>query len=271
MRQPPHDDIRAYALNAASVALLTELQVWDRLPADARTPVYDMRIEGDARGAALTFSAWQQRVGELAWIVDAAALLAELAAAVREAPRVQVTREPVEATLLGARRRPRLGGARCARRRLRHPQLWPAARSPRGWSRTAEHQGVARQMVPCARRARAAAVRSAAACGVRTRWCGRCPMSAHGRCSTPMLPISRRSWRGHRRRRRHPDLGQRRRGWPLALARATPVCGRGLGAARRCRACGASAGRAGAESRPGRRRRAGPSARRTRAMALAGR
>jgi 2-polyprenyl-6-methoxyphenol hydroxylase-like FAD-dependent oxidoreductase len=67
------EDVRAYALNAGSIALLAELKVWDALPAHgAATPVLDMRIEGDARGR-LEFSAWEQRVRELAWIVDAVA------------------------------------------------------------------------------------------------------------------------------------------------------------------------------------------------------
>src|SRR6187431_1215666 len=75
-------DVRAYALNAASVALLDSLKVWTALPAAARTAVYDMRVEGDAgMASALRFSAWQQQVRELAWIVDGAALEAELAAA----------------------------------------------------------------------------------------------------------------------------------------------------------------------------------------------
>lgn len=94
------EDVRAYALNAASTALLGRLGVWEALPADARTAVYDMHVEGDARGSAIDFSAWQQCVRELAWIVDAAALEAGLAAAVRVAPHVTLTREPVPATLL---------------------------------------------------------------------------------------------------------------------------------------------------------------------------
>jgi 2-polyprenyl-6-methoxyphenol hydroxylase-like FAD-dependent oxidoreductase len=93
-------DVRAYALNAASVALLDSLKVWAALPADARTAVYDMHVEGDAgMASALRFSAWQQQVRELAWIVDAAALEAELAAALRYAPHVEHTTEPVQATL----------------------------------------------------------------------------------------------------------------------------------------------------------------------------
>ncbi len=81
-------DVRAFALNAASVALLRGLKVWDALPAHATTAVHEMRVEGDAPGAALEFSSWEQRVGELAWIVDAAVLERELAAAVRFAPHV---------------------------------------------------------------------------------------------------------------------------------------------------------------------------------------
>ncbi len=83
-------DVRAYALNAASVALLKSLKVWDALPAHAATPVYDMHVQGDAEGSAIDFSAWEQRAGELAWIVDAPVLERELAAAVRFAPHVQV-------------------------------------------------------------------------------------------------------------------------------------------------------------------------------------
>jgi 2-polyprenyl-6-methoxyphenol hydroxylase-like FAD-dependent oxidoreductase len=97
----PREDVRAYALNAAAVALLEALKVWPALPADARTPVYDMRIEGDAEAApALRFSAWQQQVRELAWIVDAAALQAELDAALRYAPHVERVTQPMTATLL---------------------------------------------------------------------------------------------------------------------------------------------------------------------------
>jgi 2-polyprenyl-6-methoxyphenol hydroxylase-like FAD-dependent oxidoreductase len=94
---PP--DVRAYALNAASIKLLQDLKVWDALPAQAKTPVHDMHIEGDAPGAALEFSAWEQRVGELAWIVDAALLERELAGAVRLAAHVTLTSTDVEATL----------------------------------------------------------------------------------------------------------------------------------------------------------------------------
>jgi 2-polyprenyl-6-methoxyphenol hydroxylase-like FAD-dependent oxidoreductase len=100
-------DVRAYALNAGSVALLRTLKVWDALPAQAATPVYDMHVQGDARdgapGGTLDFSAWEQRVGELAWIVDAPVLERELGAALRFAPHVTLLpaadTEPVQATL----------------------------------------------------------------------------------------------------------------------------------------------------------------------------
>ncbi len=93
---PGHDtgssDVRAYALNAASVRLLTELKVWDAIAADARTQVHDMHIQGDERGGnaggTLEFSAWSQGVAELAWIVDAAALEQALQAAARFAPHI---------------------------------------------------------------------------------------------------------------------------------------------------------------------------------------
>ena len=84
------EDIRAYALNAVSIELLQRLKVWDALPAHAATPVYDMHVQGDAEGAAIAFSAWEQRSGELAWIVDAPVLERELGAALRFSPHVHV-------------------------------------------------------------------------------------------------------------------------------------------------------------------------------------
>lgn len=97
-KQDAAPDVRAYALNAGSVGLLQALRVWDALPEDARTAVHDMRIHGDD-GGAIEFSAWQQGVGELAWIVDAAALEQALGEAVRYAPHVQRLTQPVAAPL----------------------------------------------------------------------------------------------------------------------------------------------------------------------------
>ena len=83
-------DVRTYALNAASRALLVELKVWAALPADAVTAVDDMHIEGDGAaggaGGSLDFSAWAQGSEALAWIVDAAELDAALRTAARFAP-----------------------------------------------------------------------------------------------------------------------------------------------------------------------------------------
>ena len=93
------EDVRTYALNAASVALLRDLKVWDSLPPDAVCPVYDMQVSGDQAGARLEFSAWQQGVAELAFIVDAGALEQQLAAALRFSPHVQIVDAPVPAAL----------------------------------------------------------------------------------------------------------------------------------------------------------------------------
>ena len=92
-------DVRAYALNAASVALLRRLKVWDTLPQHAATPVYEMSVHGDANDAHLEFSAWQQRTSELAWIVDAALLERELDTAIRFAPHVKLCDAAPPATL----------------------------------------------------------------------------------------------------------------------------------------------------------------------------
>ena len=92
-------DVRAYALNASSVALLRRLKVWDALPSDAATAVYEMRVHGDAAGATLEFSAWQQRVAELTWITDAAVLESELERAVRFAPHITAVDADVPASL----------------------------------------------------------------------------------------------------------------------------------------------------------------------------
>lgn len=92
-------DVRTYALNAGSIRLLGTLKVWDSLPADARTPVHDMRIEGDAPGAAVQFSAWSAGVAQLTWIVDAAELESALAAALRYAPHVTHVADGTDAAL----------------------------------------------------------------------------------------------------------------------------------------------------------------------------
>jgi 2-polyprenyl-6-methoxyphenol hydroxylase-like FAD-dependent oxidoreductase len=99
-RSASREDVRAYALNAASIALLRRLKVWDSLPAGATTAVRDMLVHGDAASAAIEFSAWEQHVGELAVITDAAELERQLEQALRFAPHVSRVESEVPATLV---------------------------------------------------------------------------------------------------------------------------------------------------------------------------
>lgn len=87
-KAPRSQDVRTYALNARSIALLTRLRVWPALR-EWSAPVLEMHIRGDD-GGALAFSAWQQNLTELAWIADAGALERLLSDALRYAPRVTV-------------------------------------------------------------------------------------------------------------------------------------------------------------------------------------
>ncbi|KTT25807.1 FAD-dependent monooxygenase [Pseudacidovorax intermedius] len=89
-------DVRAYALNAASRALLSSLRAWP--DAAQATPVREMQVFGDADGR-VRFDAASQKVDALAWIVDVPALEEQLAAAVRFAPQVEVVDAPVKAAL----------------------------------------------------------------------------------------------------------------------------------------------------------------------------
>lgn len=91
-----HADIRAYALNAASHALLESLRCWPE-PEHA-TPVLHMHVCGD-RGGNVHFDAAAQQVPALAWIADVPALEARLAEAVRYQPRVEQVASPVSAPL----------------------------------------------------------------------------------------------------------------------------------------------------------------------------
>lgn len=96
---PGGPDVRAYALNPASVALLDGLKAWGTLPPDARTAVHDMQVAGDAPGAGIRFTAWSQAVPALAWIVDAAALEAVLDTAAGFTPGIHLFPEPPAAPL----------------------------------------------------------------------------------------------------------------------------------------------------------------------------
>jgi 2-polyprenyl-6-methoxyphenol hydroxylase-like FAD-dependent oxidoreductase len=96
---PPAPDLRAYALNPASEQLLKGLRIWDALPVDARTAVYDMSVSGDAAGALVEFSSWTQAVPALAWIVDAGVLEAVLETATGFAPQITLQAQPAAAPL----------------------------------------------------------------------------------------------------------------------------------------------------------------------------
>ena len=168
-------DVRAYALNAASVGCCATLKVWDALPADAATPVYDMHVEGDAAGGALEFSAWQQGVGELAWIVDAAVLERELRAAVRFcAACARSATEPVAGRAARAGRRQGLGHARRAGRAHSSATTTATARSRRGCvptGRTPAWRGSGSARPTCWR----CCPSTGRAPAKLRRWCGRCP------------------------------------------------------------------------------------------------
>ncbi|MFT4268305.1 MAG: FAD-dependent monooxygenase [Xenophilus sp.] len=89
-------DVRAYALNAASKALLESLRAWP--DAAHATPVREMLVHGD-EGGRVHFQARRHAVDALAWIADVPALEQHLADAVRFAPQVEVVAEPVPAPL----------------------------------------------------------------------------------------------------------------------------------------------------------------------------
>ncbi|MDQ6881196.1 MAG: ubiquinone biosynthesis protein UbiH, partial [Pseudomonadota bacterium] len=89
-------DIRAYALNSASRELLEMVRSWPD-PADA-TPVLEMQVHGD-QGGEVRFSAADQGVASLAWIVDVAALQDRLREALRYQPLVEPLQAPRPATL----------------------------------------------------------------------------------------------------------------------------------------------------------------------------
>ncbi len=89
-------DVRAYALNAKSRALLESLRCWpDVLHA---TEVLAMQVKGDD-GGEVNFSATALKVPGLTWIVDVLALEARLAEAVRFQPQIELLDAPQPATL----------------------------------------------------------------------------------------------------------------------------------------------------------------------------
>jgi 2-polyprenyl-6-methoxyphenol hydroxylase-like FAD-dependent oxidoreductase len=90
-----HADVRAYALNAASRQLLESVRAWPRRTCHTGT---GMQVHGDD-GGEVNFTAAQQGVPALAWIVDVPALERELAEAVRYQPLIETLQAPAPAAL----------------------------------------------------------------------------------------------------------------------------------------------------------------------------
>jgi 2-polyprenyl-6-methoxyphenol hydroxylase-like FAD-dependent oxidoreductase len=91
-----YSDVRAYALNAASRELLLRLRAWP--DEQHATPVLGMDVRGDD-GGRVRFSAADEKVPALAWIVEVGPLLARLAEAVRYQPQIELLAEPRAADL----------------------------------------------------------------------------------------------------------------------------------------------------------------------------
>lgn len=85
-------DVRVYAVNHVARVLLSSVKVWDALDASRIAPVDSMAVNGDGehvRGA-LSFDAYNARVGELAWIVEDRNLNHALDAALKFAANMHV-------------------------------------------------------------------------------------------------------------------------------------------------------------------------------------
>ncbi|WP_322106942.1 UbiH/UbiF family hydroxylase [Paraburkholderia sp. J41] len=78
-------DARVYAFSRSSQALFERLRVWQAVDAARLTPVYDMRVFGDA-AAELHFSAYQASVSQLAWIAESSLIERSLDAALKFQP-----------------------------------------------------------------------------------------------------------------------------------------------------------------------------------------
>jgi len=69
---------RIYAISPGNVDFLRALRVWQLIPESRLAPVHAMQVHGDDGRALLEFDAYRAGVGELAWIVEDAALQAAL-------------------------------------------------------------------------------------------------------------------------------------------------------------------------------------------------
>ena len=101
----PDYDQRIYAISPAGAAWLREVRVWQTLDPARMTPVYDMRIHGDAeaspplKGDGLHLSAYRAGVSELCTIVEEREMLRVLQAAAGYAPGVEVLRPAAASSL----------------------------------------------------------------------------------------------------------------------------------------------------------------------------
>ena len=93
---PKSGDVRAYALNATSKALLESVRCWP--DAQHATEVRHMQVRGDTDGE-VNFSAPDLDVPGLTWIVDVPVLEAQLAEALRFQPQIVLLDAPQDATL----------------------------------------------------------------------------------------------------------------------------------------------------------------------------
>ncbi len=93
---PARPDVRAYALNAKSRALLESVRCWP--DAQHATDVLNMQVRGDD-GGEVNFSASELQVPGLTWIVDVPVLEAQLAEAVRFQSLIEVIPAPKTAKL----------------------------------------------------------------------------------------------------------------------------------------------------------------------------
>lgn len=93
---PQVADVRAYALNQRSRALLERLRCWPLAPAVTAVTRMDVQENG---GGAVQFDAGQLAVSALAWIVDVPVLEAQLAQALQFQPQIEVLDAPRDARL----------------------------------------------------------------------------------------------------------------------------------------------------------------------------
>jgi 2-octaprenylphenol hydroxylase len=99
---PDGYDSRVYAFSSSSQALLEQLRVWPALDRARLTPVFDMRVFGDAL-AQLHFSAFQAAVPQLAWIVESGLVERALDAALGFQPNVTWIAQRAQALTVDAK------------------------------------------------------------------------------------------------------------------------------------------------------------------------